>query len=70
MFRLKALSIAGAVAAGLLSAPAVQANSDGGGLYRSPGFRPGFGRDFHRGPFVGGAFLGLGATGLARGVIA
>ena len=71
--RLTALMNAAPVAAGHLSAPAVQANPDGDGLHGklhgSRGFRPGIGRDFHRGRFVGGVFLGLGTMALAGGVI-
>src|SRR5580698_6305263 len=77
MIHLKTVLIAAPLAVGLLVTPAARATPHGcGGTHGSFGFHgdprlhPGLGRDFHRDPFVGGVFLGLGAGALAGGVIA
>jgi hypothetical protein len=75
MMRLKALLIAAPIAAGLLAAPAAQADWHGhGGWHGGGGYHGGWhgggGRGYYRGPGIGGALLGLGAAAVIGGVIA
>jgi hypothetical protein len=77
MLHLKTVLIAAPLAVGLLVTPAARANPHGGGgphgslgFHGDPRLHSGLRRDFHRDPFVGGVFLGLGAGALAGGVIA
>jgi hypothetical protein len=78
MMRFKALLIAAPVAAALLAAPAAQAEWRGGhgggwhgGGWHGGGWHGGgWHGDYHRGPGIGGALLGLGAAAVIGGVIA
>ncbi len=69
MMRFKALLVAVPVSLALLAAPAAHADWHGrGGGWRGGGWHGG--HDYHRGPGVGGALLGLGAAAVIGGVIA